>query len=131
MREGEGTPCGSSYCWTKVPSPSHAFGAGPTLSQRRGTEAQILFILALLFSAFFAAPALPASKDGLACTTVVLRPGDALILPVSWGLHYNISGYMAADNTSAVSAQGWMINPQNPAQALDIITKESGVTPVK
>jgi hypothetical protein len=71
------------------------------------------------------ADALPAKKDELSCKTVLVRPADALIFPVAWGRHYSITG-KTADKKEAFHATGWLINANDPAQAMEIIQHETG-----
>ena len=71
------------------------------------------------------ADAPPAKAEGLTCASVTLPPGDMLILPVAWGLHYTVTGAMANAAHVPVKASGWMINPANPQQMMDIIHHET------
>ncbi|MEZ0226647.1 MAG: hypothetical protein ACAH83_18975 [Alphaproteobacteria bacterium] len=69
------------------------------------------------------ADAPPAVVKDLRCKTVTLRPEDTLIVPVPWGTHYEILG---PDN---VKATGWMLNPADPKQVMDVLMKGSGAAP--
>lgn len=57
--------------------------------------------------------------------SAAVKPLETLIVPVSWGTHYNIAGHMPGTDGMKFSATGWMIDPANPAQAMDIISHET------
>ncbi|MEZ0226740.1 MAG: tetratricopeptide repeat protein [Alphaproteobacteria bacterium] len=60
---------------------------------------------------------LPASDNGKTkCKNLVIPKGATLTLHVAWGTFYSVQG-KAGD--ADVSAEGAMINPRNPAQAID------------
>jgi hypothetical protein len=64
--------------------------------------------------------------EGSTCKSVTLRPADGLIVPVAWGEHYNIDGQTSDDKGDALHATGWLINANDPLQAMEIIRHESG-----
>ena len=66
----------------------------------------------------------PKEVKDLRCKSVTVRPEDTLIVPVPWGTQYDISG---PDN---VKATGWMFNPADPKQVMDVLMKGSGADAV-
>jgi hypothetical protein len=69
------------------------------------------------------ADAPPSKVKELRCKSITMGPEDTLIVPVPWGTHYEISG------PENVRATGWMLNPADPKQVMDVLMKGSGASP--
>lgn len=98
------------------------------------------------------ADAPPKETKDLRCKSMTVRPEDTLIVPVPWGTHYDISGrkswmdldvgmpgskqqdafidaYGVEPGSWQFRASGWMLNPADPKQVMDVLMKGSGASP--